>query len=289
MKVLIEKLVTEFVYGGHLLSFGAMGVILTIVQLLELPFNIVVILIPYLSTQVIYSYNHVRELGFDTKSNPERVSHISSRRRLTEFLLLSYIVSLGICLLMTNLPTIIFVVSIITSGITYTDYFKGKVARFITGSKNFYSAFFWALQIFIVPLFYKSGLTAFYGYFFCIIFLTAFVNSTFFDIKDIISDKERGLKTFPVLWGVRKTVYFLYVLKLSTLVPLIIGVYSNAMPKETLVFLFFVVYGLYYLTKAQVVKGKKLRNLSYIIADGEYILWPLLTFITIIIFELLQK
>ncbi len=277
-------LLMEVVYGGHLLSFGALGVILTIVQLLELPFNIVVLLIPYLSSQVIYSYNHFKELRFDADSNPERAKHINNRKRLTEFLLAVYTISLIILLLTTNIPTITFVVSVVVGGILYTDYFKAKIAKFVTGSKNFYSAFFWALQIFLVPLFYQSKLTAFYFFFFIIIFLTAFINSTFFDIKDIVSDKQRNLKTFPVVWGLKRTVYFLYILKLFTFIPLVLGIYMNALPKSAFVYIFFILYGLYYLTQSLKLKGRELRNLSYIIADGEYILWPILVFISKLIF-----
>lgn len=277
-------IIMEFVYGGHLLSFGALGVILTIVQLLTLPFNIVILLIPYLSTQVIYSYNHFKELRFDADSNPERATHINNRKRFTELLLGLYTISLIILLLTTNIPTIAFVVSVVVGGILYTDYFKAKIAKFVTGSKNFYSAFFWALQIFLVPLFHQSKLTTFYFYFFIIIFLTAFINSTFFDIKDIVSDKQRNLKTFPVVWGLKKTVYFLYALKLFTFVPLVLGIYTNALPKSAFIYIFFIAYGLYYLSQSLRLKGKELRNLSYIIADGEYILWPIMVFIGKLIF-----
>lgn len=276
----------EFIYGGHLLSLGALGVVLTIMQLLHLPFNIFILLIPYLSSQVIYCYNHFREIRFDTDSNPERAKHINNRKRMTELLLIAYVIGLVAILLTTNLPTILFVVSVVLGGILYTDYFKEKISKFITGSKNFYSAFFWALQIFLVPLFYESKLSYFYLFFFLIIFLTAFINSTFFDIKDIVSDKQRNLKTFPVVWGLKRTVYSLYVLKIFTLFPIIIGIYTGALPKESLVFMFFIVYGLYYLSKSLVLKGKDLRNLSYIIADGEYVLWPILIFIGSIIFRL---
>lgn len=271
----IEKLLAEFVYGGHLLSVGSSSVIISTALLQNLQINISLVLIPYLSTQLVYSYNHFKEVNFDISSNPERVSHINSKSNFIKISLLIYATVLLAILIFTNLPTILFVLAIVIGGILYTDYFKVKVAQFVTGSKNFYSAFFWALQIFLVPLFYRSEFTRLYIFFFIVLFLTAFINSTFFDIKDIQSDSERNIKTFPVIWGVNKTIHFLVILKLITLIPVLIGIYTEVFPKSAIVFIFFVMYGLYYLTRALYLKGKKLRKLSYIIADGEYILWSI--------------
>jgi 4-hydroxybenzoate polyprenyltransferase len=276
----------EFVYGGHLLSCGASGVIFTIVLILNLQFQIPLIIIPYLCTQIVYSYNHLREIKFDIDSNPERVKHIQEKRNLMVLLLVGYIVLLIALLLFTNHITILYVLLVVLGGILYTDYFKAQVSKLIVGSKNFYAAFFWALQLFLVPFYYKSQITLSYIFLFLITFLTAFINSTFFDIKDMNSDRKRNLKTFPVILGIRKTIYLLYGLKLITFIPLMIGICTSKLPIESLFFIFFIFYGLFYLSQALFSEGKNLRNLSYVIADGEYTFWPILLLLIKIIHKI---
>jgi len=110
------------------------------------------------------------------------------------------------------------------------------------------------------------------------------VNTVFFDVKDLESDRQRNLKTLPVIFGKRMTIYLLHLINLIALIPLIVGVYSNDIPKESLVLLVFTLYSFYYLTQALFLDGKILRTLSYVIADAEYILWSILIIIVKAIF-----
>ena len=144
LKKNIPSLYKEFIYGGHLLSLGASGIILTIIIVLNIPFNIIVLIIPYLSSQVIYSYNHFRELYFDLDSNPERSKHIEKQKKWVSVLPLGYISLLITSLLFTNLSTFLFISFIVSAGILYTDYFKKMPVKYVIGFKNVYTSLFWA-------------------------------------------------------------------------------------------------------------------------------------------------
>ncbi len=275
MKLLIEKVVTEFVYGGHLLSFGATGIVLTVILLLDLPIHLIVLLIPYLSSQVVYSYNHFREIDFDINSNPERARHLQTQKKWMGLFLAIYITLLLFSLITTNATTLIFVIFIVAGGILYTEYFKRLTVNLIAGFKNFYTSFFWALTILLVPFYYQIEVTMSYVFLFCFVFLRWMVNSAFFDIKDIESDRQLKLKTFAVLLGKKETIYLLYVINLISILPLLVGYYTGFLKGDALFLLITFVYGLYYLRKAISLEGKKLRVLSYIIVDAEYIFWPI--------------
>ncbi len=277
---IISKVFLEFVYGGHLLSIGASAIIFSIIILLKLPFNFLLVLIPYLSSQVVYTYNHFREIEFDTQSNPERASHIKAQSKLTLLLLFAYSGLLVIVVLFTNILTITYVLAVVVSGLLYTEYFKTLTTGRLAGFKNFYTSFFWASTTYLVPLFYNSELDLKFLYLFLFVFFRWIVNSAFFDIKDINSDKERGLKTFAVIFGKSKTIFLLQVVNIISLIPLLLGIGYEKLPINTLALSVFVLYGLCYLLMARNLEGKKLRNFSYIVVDAEYIFWPILVLIS---------
>jgi 4-hydroxybenzoate polyprenyltransferase len=187
-----------------------------------------------------------------------------------------YSVVLLIVLILSNIPTLIFSLFITLGGILYTDYFKEIGAKKIVGFKNFYTSSFGAMTIFIIPLFYGLRIDLFFICLVIFVFMRLIVNAVFFDIKDIVSDKERGLKTFAVVLGKKKTLFLLQTINLGTIIPLIFGIYFNNYPKSYIILGSLAIYSVYYLTRAYFIEGKELRNLSYFIVDAEYIFWPIL-------------
>lgn len=278
----IATFAIKFVYDRHLPAIVVSGVILIVVLLLNLQIDPIVLIMPYLITQVVYTYNHFRELQFDQDSNPERVKYMQGRNVWR--ILIGYGALLFILLLLTNVQTFLFVSLIIVGGIFYTEYFKKSFTRYILGFKNFYTSLFIAMIIFLVPLFYEIKVTLFYVYFFLFIFLRFFFNTVFFDIKDIDSDRERKLKTFPVVFGKGRTIYLLHFINIAAFFPILLGVYCGNVPMEALVLMVSIFYGLYYLIHAFRVKGKDLRMLSYVVADAEFILSTALILIVKVIF-----
>jgi 4-hydroxybenzoate polyprenyltransferase len=270
----------EFLHGAHLISLGALGIVLTIIILFNLTIDVTPLIIAYLIFQIIYTYNYFREIKFDITTNPERVSHINDRRLWIKVAPFVYLFLLLILLITSNTSLMILSCFMVIGGILYTEYFKRLP---ILGFKNYYTSFFWALSVFIVPFYYSINVLPFI-YIVIFIFIRGLVNTIFFDIKDIVSDGERGLKTFPVFLGKKRTLNTLHILNLLSCIPILIGVFNNSLPTIALGLCLTILNGIYYLSKAKEVEDKKLRILSSILVDGEYMLWPLVILIIKLLF-----
>ncbi len=100
------------------------------------------------------------------------------------------------------------------------------------------------------------------------------VNAVFYDLKDIRSDGEEGLKTIPVVLGWNRAIRLLYLFNMITPVPLIIGVLAGELPGSALVLIVFTIYDFYYLRHAELSGEAGMTLKDYAIADYEFILWP---------------
>jgi 4-hydroxybenzoate polyprenyltransferase len=98
-----------------------------------------------------------------------------------------------------------------------------------------------------------------------------FINTTFFDIKDVKADKKAGLKTFPVVFGNDNTKLFLIFLNLLSITPIIIGVYLNLLPLYSIALLITVIYAFLYLNKRKLFTNQ--TTLYNVVVDGEFIFW----------------
>lgn len=270
---IIKVVLTEFLYGAHLVSLGTLGIVLGTSLIFEVNPEVLILAIAYLIPQVIYRYNYVRELLFDLETNPERSKYFRSD---SKWVRLSPIISLVVILILlsfTNLPTFLLVVLIVLSGILYTEYFK-KLP--IIGFKNYYTSFFWAISVIIVPVYYNIYNVSPYLYIVLFVFLREIINTIFFDLKDIESDKERGVRTVPVYLGKMKTINVLHVVNLLSVIPILIGVYNREIPVSALALSLTVFNGILFLSKGMNLSNKNLRYLSYILVDGECPMWPIL-------------
>jgi 4-hydroxybenzoate polyprenyltransferase len=277
MKKKIIKLVAEeFLFGAHLVSLGASGIVLSVVMIFNLPIQPLLLLIAYLILQIIYRYNYFRELHFDMQSNPERVTYISAKKKWIEISPFLFLAILCGLLLFTNLLTALLAGYITGVGILYTEYFK-KLP--ILGIKNYYTSHFWAILVLMVPFFYDLANIPPYLYIVLFIFIRGLINTVFFDLKDIEDDKKRNVKTFPVRWGKRKTLYILQIINFLSIAPLLLGVYTGQLPGVSLFLGATVLLGVFYLKKAMHMTDKSLRLLSYILVDGEYMFWPVVILI----------
>jgi 4-hydroxybenzoate polyprenyltransferase len=272
----IVTLETEFMYGGYLDALAAPLMAISVWTLMGKAMDWRMLLMGYLMTLIIYEYDYYREHPGDSISNPERSYLIKKRAgiypaalALEAGLLLALLVAYG------NMAILVFGLIIAGGGAAYTLALKG-VTGIIPGFKNIYTALIWAMAAVSIPaLQYSTGLTLFGVLAFSFIFLKCLVNIVFFDIKDIVSDGRRGLKTIPVLLGIKKTILLLHGLNVLTVIPILIGVYLGVMPVFALAWLVLPFYVAYYLFRG----GRSevnIRHVSYSLADTEFLLWPIL-------------
>ena len=123
----------------------------------------------------------------------------------------------------------------------------------------------------VLPLYYSMEINLTFILIFLFVFFKCLPNIIFFDLKDIYNDRKEGLKTFPVILGKKRTLKLLHGLNIMAFIPLFTGIYLKLSTfcslHDSVLFLH-----VYYLRK---IDDKKLRMVSYTLADAEFILWPL--------------
>jgi 4-hydroxybenzoate polyprenyltransferase len=271
-KATLQFIKNEFIYGGHLLSAGAVGIVFTAAVLLNIRITWDFAVISYLITYIAYAYNKLAELKSDFLTNGSRARHIERNARLLPMVI---IVSFSLILLLLfqfgSLNGIIFVLFMIIGSLLYTLYFKSFTKKII-GFKSFYVSFFWASLVFLLVLYYSADITVAVFLLFIFVFLRFVVSTVFFDIKDMESDKLSGLKTLPVFLGKDNVLALIHVLNVFSFLPIVIGFYFQVFSVLSLLLLIFYFYTFYYLRLAN-RGGVNIQKLSYVMVDGEYLLW----------------
>ena len=213
----------EFLYEGHLQCLGALSVIFISSVLLKIPFSWDIFLVAYLIFYPVYIYNRVRETTPDALTNSQRTQHvINSKKILWPLFWACAIGALFLLVVLSNFKGILFGMFIFVFGILYTEFFK-KLTRYITGFKNFYVAAVFALLVFFPNLYYGSSFPPWFwkeaGILVLFIFLKNIVWQIFLDIKDIESDEQERLRTFPILLEREKILRLLPFLGLIATIP----------------------------------------------------------------------
>lgn len=262
----------EFIYGGHLLSAGAVGIVFTAAILLDIKITWDFAVISYLITYIAYSYNKLAELKSDFLTNGSRARHIERNARLLPVaIIISFSLIVFLLFQFSSSNGIIFVIFMIIGSLLYTLRFK-SFTKDIIGFKSFYVSFFWASLIFLLVFYYNSDITIAVFLLFAFVFLRFIVSTVFFDIKDMESDRLSGLKTLPVFLGKDKVLALIHILNIFSFLPIILGFYFNFFSVLSLLLLIFYFYTFYYLKLAN-RGGINIQKLSYIMVDGEYLIW----------------
>ncbi len=94
--------------------------------------------------------------------------------------------------------------------------YKGIRSKNIPFFKNLYSALFiWTLPLAVVAYFYTQQSMTFaqvYKNYFLGLFIYVMVGEAFWDIRDLHGDREQGVNTLPVIFGVKATKAYLFAL-----------------------------------------------------------------------------
>jgi 4-hydroxybenzoate polyprenyltransferase len=168
------------------------------------------------------------------------------------------------------------IIGIIIGGFLYNYLLKDWTKK-IPAFKNLFTAANWAFVGAFFPLFYYSmDITISFIMVFLLIFMRCTINVIFFDLKDISNDKADGLKTLPVILGKKSTINTLHIINVIAFIPLILGIYLNTIGIIAISLLAFLLYGYFYISKANSASSNELETTAHTLADSEFILWPLL-------------
>jgi 4-hydroxybenzoate polyprenyltransferase len=142
----------------------------------------------------------------------------------------------------------------------------------------------WASSVILVAASLNTFNTTVFS-FFLFVFLRDFINSIFFDIRDVSGDKVKGIKTLPVEIGVKKTLFLLKILNIFSGFLLIIFVIFKLLPVVAYSLIGLVFYNMIYY---ELYKRKINKILLYdVIADSEIYFAAFLIIITAKLFGIL--
>jgi len=269
----------EFIYGGHLAALSVTAIALSAIMLLNIMIKWEFLLIVYLLTLCVYSYNYHKELEIDSLNNLSRSNHLKKYYKFFPLILIIYITAfLAVLLYFGNVESLIFGGLLLSAGLLYTYKFK-KLTRKIIGFKNYYTSFSISSLAIFTSIYYCTQIINWVLLLiFMLLFLRLMINTSFCDIKDMNADKKDNLLTFPIVIGKEKLITLLHLLNIISIIPIFIGVYMNLLPLFSLFLLVTTVYSSYYLLKTK-NKTTNIQSISTALVDGEFILWPFLLFL----------
>jgi 4-hydroxybenzoate polyprenyltransferase len=273
---IFKLLKNELLYGAHLISLVSPSFIIFVSILLSLEINILSLIVAYLIPLIVYTYNYYGEIDKDKLINPEKAAYLEKRKKLFPHIVYFYIVLLILLLLvLQNIGFISFILIILVGGLLYTIVFK-ILTKSIPGFKSIYTAMIWAYAgTFYSIFFYDLKFNYIYVIIFMFILIKSVINVVYFDIKDIEMDKRDGLKTIPIIMGKKNTLTLLNALNVISLFIIFYAIYNNVLPFYCISLALVFLYTFYYLEKGKTSNYKELFKYTYIMADAEFLFWPI--------------
>jgi 4-hydroxybenzoate polyprenyltransferase len=271
----------ELVYGGHLLALGTSSMAATAAWVMGRTPTWDLLLMAYLFSFGGYTINRISDFDQDAVSHPDRTAYLKGRKgwlkgAVVACFALGYVLAL--------LRNIVFFSGLLIPLLLAFAYSVGServksrigVSRLkeATLVKNITVSFGWSLVPFLVGLYYLQLPTAAFA-FAPFIFLRIMVNTIFFDQRDADADASFGVKTLPVRMGIPGSTRVMDVLDLASGVYLAAIVAAGLVPLFAGVLLVFVPYSFAYRIYAG--SGRHRDSLRDLVADGEYLLWGVVT------------
>ncbi|OGD63813.1 hypothetical protein A2215_02780 [Candidatus Berkelbacteria bacterium RIFOXYA2_FULL_43_10] len=271
-KIKSNREIANDIIRGIFTAAGAVAEIYAIALLFGLAVSPVFILILISGSISIYLFDFLRESKVPSSSESE--SYKEKFRPLYILPLSLALFFAALIIIYGNIPSIIFAGALLIYGLIYDPVTK-SLTKYLPAFKDLYVALGWTLMPALFFLFHSYNFSIAASIFLLFVLSRDFVNVSFCDLKDLISDKYRGLKTVAVESGSNSTFKILQVINLLSVGILILGVIFGDLPSLSLALIIPVVImiSLFGWAKAS-------RNYSPYIVDSEYFLW----FVVILIF-----
>lgn len=269
---MLRRVWDGFVYGGHLVAVGDVSSIYAFSLILKVHVTWPFLLVIYLGVLAINYFNRYKEFDQDVLTSPQRSKELKAYKKYLPLIVaLSFVALLAIVSMTATLEAVFFMIALFLLGILYTLALK-NFTKVVIGFKNFMTALPYALLIFFLLIYYNAPFTMGAVALFLFYFIRMFMNTAFFDIRDVASDRKSGLKTFAIYFGKDKTIKFLTVLNVLSAVPIALGTYAGLLPTYALALIVTSLYSMYYLSK---INGNDVnKTLIYnVITDGEFVFY----------------
>ncbi|MCK5122762.1 MAG: UbiA family prenyltransferase [Candidatus Pacebacteria bacterium] len=262
----------EFVYGGHLLSLGAVSIVFTAAVLLEVKITWDFLAIIYLWTRSVYLFYQFDDFKSDILTNFQRTKHIKKYVKYIPLIIfLSNLIIIAIAIYFNKVHALIFGFLLFLFGLCYSLFLK-KITKNIIAFKNFCASLMGvSLLLFLIVYYPPSFFNMSLFLLMIFVFLRWFVNTSFLDLKDVENDKKEKLLTLPIVFKKEKMFNTLNLINVLSVAPIFFGFYLKLFPLFSMTLLFIIPYSFYYLNKIKTEKTNSFLN--YVFVDGEFILW----------------
>jgi len=227
----------------------------------------------FLVVYSVYSLNRLTDQEEDAVNAPERSVFVEGNERfLLAAAAVSYIAALVLGWLESPFAALILLFPII-SGIAYSKNIFSAVGiprlKDIFLVKSLIVASSWAVCAAFLPVLYLSGNFIKLGFIFPFFFIKMFINTVLFDVRDVEGDALNGVRTIPVVIGIKRTRRFLLILQSSLLVLTVL--FSDLFSKYYVILIISMIYGylciMYFCGENN--HNKVLRD---VLVDGEWII-----------------
>ena len=276
-----EALYKELVYGGHLLALGTSSMAATVSFVLGRVPSWDLLLMAYLFSLGGYSVNRFSDFEEDAVSHPDRTAYLKGRVGSLKAISAACFALGYLLALLRNLIFFGALLAPLALALAYSvgsGRMKGALGfsrlKEATLVKNLTVSFGWSLVPVLVGLYYMQlplailALSPF-------VFLRIMVNTIFFDQRDAAADAAFGVRTLPVRMGMAASSRVMDVLDLASGAYLIGVVAWGLVPLFAGALVVFVPYSFAYRLYSRA--GKHKDSARDFVADGEYILWGVVT------------
>lgn len=266
----------SIIYSGQILTVGIVSIVASATFLLGKKNDPIFLLLIFCGANAIYIFDRLRDLNKDQETNFERVKYLIKSYNMIKFLLyISLLVILIVLFYLINDPLMTFFTFLCFSlGFLYNLYLKG-LSKKIIAFKNFFVPLSFSSLIILAAIYYRPVNITLAILISIFVYIRLFAAVAFYDIKDRNIDKKNKIKTLAVVLNTKTLDLFLESVNYISIIPLLIGFYQGWLSHYSLILVllapFFTIY--HYVSK----KVDNIALLSYVLCDGEYILWfPLL-------------
>ena len=278
-----SALYKELVYGGHLLALGTSSMAATAAWVMGMTPTWELLLMAYLFSFGGYSINRISDFREDAISHPDRTAYLKGR---LGWLKAAVVVCFGVGYTLALLRSLPFFAGLLVPLALAFAYSVGServkdrigISRLkeATLVKNVTVSFGWSLVPFLVGLYFLQLPAAIFALS-PFIFLRLMVNTIFFDQRDMKADASFGVKTLPLKLGMERSSRVMDALDLASGGYLIAVVLAGLVPAFVVGLLVFVPYSFAYRLYAR--SGRHRDSTRDLVADGEYLLWGVVTYI----------
>ena len=272
----------ELVYGGHLLALGTSSMAATVAFVIGRSPSWDLLLMAYLFSFAAYTTNRLSDFDQDKVSHPTRTAYLEGRRRSLKWIAASCFFLGYFLAFFRNWVFFAGLLFPLVLAVAYSVSSRRMertlgISRLKEGAlvKNVAISFGWSLVPILVGLYYlnvSAGVLALAPF----IFLRLMVNTIFFDQRDVEADASFGVKTIPVVMGMPASSKIMDLLDVASGVYLLGMVAAGIVPLFAATLIVFVPYSLAYRVYAR--SGKHRDSLRDFAADGEYLLWGVVTY-----------